>query len=364
MAINPRIAVIGAGIVGLSTAVALQDAGATVRIFEKNEPGQAQSVGLARIFRASHQHPKLVQLAMRARDAWEVWEQRFGRQLLGREGLLVTGDELIHAYAQALRSAGAPYRHLDAAEAHDLIPLGHFPQSTTLLDPSGGSIRARRTVEVLRAAVTDRLVHGEVREIVNQASGVRVTTETGSWDCDRVLIAAGLDTPALAAQVGLEIPGEPWQIIRFTYNRRGHIDGQSAACWIDVSMAYGDGLSAYCQPIGTTGRYAVGVSRSSDGYTSLDVPREVMRRRALERSHVYVSAALPGLDPKPVDEVWCAGTMVDYPEEDGFRTYRLGSVLALYGTNLFKFAPLLGELCADAVLHDESPPELRATYLL
>ena len=301
---------------------------------------------------------------MRALDGWHFWEQRFGRQLLGREGLLVTGDALIDAYGRALHAAGAPSSRLAAAAAHDLLPIGRFPQVSVLLDPSAGSIRARRTIDILRAALITPIVHGEVREIKVKDSGALVATETESWECDRVFIAAGLDTPALAAQVGLAIPGEPWQIIRFTYNRRDQTDGPPPACWIDASMAYGTGLSAYCQPIGTTSRYAVGVSRSTDGYTSLEVPREDMRRRALERSRLYVASALPGLHPEPVDEVWCAGTTVDYPEEDGFRTYRAGPVVALYGTNLFKFAPLLGDLCAHAVLHDESPPELQMDYLL
>jgi hypothetical protein len=252
MAAAGRIAVIGGGIVGLSAALALQDAGAAVRVFEKGEPGRAQSVGLARIFRLGHGNPALVSLAMRAYDGWHTWERRFGRQLVGQEGMLVTGEATLEQYGRALGAAGAPYRILEAAEASTLLPIGRFPQSRLLVDVRAGSIRARRTIETLCAALTAPVEQAEVREIRITASGAQIATETTAWECDGVLIAAGLDTPGLAAKVGLEIPGEPWQILRFTFEQREPRSRQPLACWIDDSRAYGDDLTAYALPIGTT----------------------------------------------------------------------------------------------------------------
>jgi sarcosine oxidase len=173
MAAARRIAVIGGGIVGLSAALALQDAGASVRVFEKGEPGQAQSVGLARIFRLSHGNPTLVHLAMRAYDGWRSWERRFGRHLLGQEGMIVTGEATVEEYSRALHAAGAPSRMLDAAEARALLPIGRFPQDRILLDSQAGSTRVRRTIECLCAALTTPVTRGEVREIRITSSGHR-----------------------------------------------------------------------------------------------------------------------------------------------------------------------------------------------
>lgn len=47
---NADIGVIGAGIVGLSTAYALLSAGESVRVYERGLPGNAQSGGEARFF--------------------------------------------------------------------------------------------------------------------------------------------------------------------------------------------------------------------------------------------------------------------------------------------------------------------------
>src|SRR5450759_4573016 len=82
-----RVAIVGAGIVGLATASELIRAGAEVRLYEKAAVGASQSKGSTRIFRQAHGDPRLVELAMRARRKWRHWEERFGRRLIGHEGL-------------------------------------------------------------------------------------------------------------------------------------------------------------------------------------------------------------------------------------------------------------------------------------
>ena len=82
-------------------------------------------------------------------------------------------------------------------------------------------------------------------------------------------------------------------------------------------------------PVGTTGRYAVGVSAGSHDFPgSLDV--EEVSRRSTELARRYVPAALPGLDPVPVDEARCAYNTVGLPEGDGFRVERRGAMTVLY----------------------------------
>jgi len=160
---------------------------------------------------------------------------------------------------------------------------------------------------------------------------VRTADET--WACDEVLVTVGIDTPSLAAQVGVQVPTTLIRHARLTFALRRPQGARSFACWIDQSDAYGDDLSIYAVPVGTTGRYAVGVSAGGHDFPgSRDV--EDISRRSASLARRYVPATLPGLDPLPVAAVRCAYKQVGLPEGDGFRVERRDAVTILYGNNL------------------------------
>ena len=66
---------------------------------------------------------------------------------------------------------------------------------------------------------------------------------------------------------------------------------------------------------------------------------------------------MPGLDPEPVALRLCMTTVL--PEgPDNFRIWREGAVTGLVGDNLFKFAPVVGRMLAEAVLGESDPQGL------
>ena len=97
--------VVGAGIAGLATALASADRGLDVRCVEAARPGAGQSAGSTRIFRHRHAEPGLVELAVAARRGWTRWEERFGCELVGRDGVLVVNSQL-DEQARRLGAAG------------------------------------------------------------------------------------------------------------------------------------------------------------------------------------------------------------------------------------------------------------------
>src|SRR4051812_47608960 len=187
-----NVAVVGAGIVGLSAAFALVERGFDVTVYERGEPGAAQSGGESRIFRPPHDDPRLVALAVSRREVWREWEERFGVELISGDGSVLIGPAVEPGRA-LLRDAGVPVREI---AAH---PLGPGPG---LLDPAAGVIRTRAAVSALVSAVGDRLVRDEVVAVGSDGT-VRSGGEIAEYD--RVIVCAGRDTAVLAGRLALPV---------------------------------------------------------------------------------------------------------------------------------------------------------------
>lgn len=340
-------AVVGAGIVGLAATDALARRGADVVCFEAGVPGQAQSGGWTRIFRHRHDDERLVALAVQARDGWQRWERRGGRRLLGSEGAAFAGVD--EADGERFARQGVPHRVVAGRELPDVLGVAGPLTSPVLVDERAGALRARRAVDVLLSWVGERVERAEVLGVSRPpgSGGVRIQTGHGIYEARDVLVCAGAATPRLAAGAGLDVPASSALHARPTFRIRD--SGARLACWIDRSGEHGEAV--YGSPVGSSGRYALGLA-TDDNAVPLDaggrLPPGADVEGYVRRVVDYVSSAMPGLDPEPESVRLCTSTQL--PQRgDGFCTWRADGVTALAGHNLFKFAPVLGELLADVV---------------
>jgi glycine/D-amino acid oxidase-like deaminating enzyme len=329
--LSTEVAVVGAGITGLSAAYALQRRGVEFVCFEAATPGLGQSAGRTRVFRHGHDDERLVRLAVRARTEWERLEGELGARLLGREGVLVCGPNLSER-AVAFDAAGVPGRLVRREEQRSVLSVFEPPENQALLDELGGSIDVRAAITGLAGSLGERLVSARVFEVREPDSGVELHTSKGVWSADRAILCPGAQLHELTAGLGLEIPLTIDLHTRAAFRVRER--GARLACLLDRSNAHGE--TVYAAPMPDGRHYAIGLG--GEGEPPVD--------EALARLTTYVERGMPGLDPEPASVRICQTSILPWGA-DAFGVWRTGAIAALAGANLFKFGPLLGELLAD-----------------
>ncbi|HUA06564.1 MAG TPA: FAD-binding oxidoreductase [Solirubrobacteraceae bacterium] len=354
MSADADVGVVGAGVVGLSTAFALTEQGATVTVYERGVPGNAQSGGESRIFRHAHDDRRLVEFAREARRAWREWEERFGQELLSRDGVVALGAaEMRHL--EAMLVAGVRAHRIEGPELAERLPLLAPWHETAVLDEDGGVIRVRATIEALTDELRKRFVFDEVLSVrPTEAGTVEVRAGGTTAEHDRVIVCAGQGTAALARGAGMPLPLRHAAHVRLTYALRDE-PPERLACLLDSSGAFGED-GGYGDPLPGNGAFAVGLDETPLHEDGSMIDTGGLAALA-ERTTAYVGRALPGLHPDPVDVRHCWVTQLPW-SPDGFAVWALGGLLVFAGNNLFKHAPALGRELARAALGEGVAPSL------
>ena len=348
------VGVVGGGIVGLATTLALRNAGIDARCFERGHPGEGQSAGRTRLFRHRHADERLISLAVAARQGWLEWEARASMELLGREGVLRFGDDVDSAFSR-LRGIGVAVELLSPEEQAVVLPGLVSAGRKALFESTAGAIRVRRTIELLVRWLEGRLVQTEVLGVERLRSSLRLHTSGGGWDCGRLVLCAGTSTPALAGALGIEIPIVVRCHPRASFRKRQ--PSQRLAGLQDSSGTHGE--LVYGAPCADDERYVVGLV-GTDSDANCDQATGILSSDTaslVRRIQNYVSRALGGLFPEVASLRLCHTTKLG-EEKDAFAVWAGEDVLAVAGNNLFKFAPALGRVLADAVVRNEVPPSV------
>ncbi|MCU7730759.1 FAD-dependent oxidoreductase [Actinoplanes sp. KI2] len=336
---------VGGGVVGLSATVALLRRGVDVRCYESGEPMGERSAGDTRIFRLAHTYPDMVALAAQSRALFAEWSDRAGAALVDEVGTVVSGAE-VGTWAKAMATAGAAHEMVAAGSPLLRLPARTFA-GPALIDPAGGVIRVDRIRAFLVDAVGNRVRQAHVDAVEETRLGVRVKSGTEADTFDAVVICAGAGTSALAAGVGIDTPSALEHHLRVSFPLR---PGAPAPlqCWITEPA---DGLLGTYQHLAGPGSWAVG-GHLDPALVTWAGGRPAAERASLKAVTDHVVEHLPHVEPRPIGRLYCTH---DPNLGDGLQFARSGRVLAMYGENLMKFAPLLGEMLAQACIDGSTP---------
>jgi sarcosine oxidase len=197
-----ELAVIGLGSVGSMALWQASHLSRGVVGFEAASPAHPRSAvgGDSRLFRMTYRgEGNYYPILQAAQRLWRQLEQESGRDILTQCGGLSIGEvdgEYLPALMDSIKRTGAPHQVLDHAEMRRRYPQHHLaPDECGILDPEAGFLRPDRAV---LAAVDAAVANGAtmrtqtpVREIRETPDGVQVSTESGVWSFDRVVVASG-----------------------------------------------------------------------------------------------------------------------------------------------------------------------------
>lgn len=223
-----HVVVVGAGIVGSALAFELASRGVRVTVLERRRPAaMATSASFAWLnsqafFRnadgiGEDAERGYFELHRRALGAWRRLEHRLGGVGIRWRGMVAwcepgaAEQERFDAELARRQSWGSPTRRVDAVDIERLVP-GIRPGAvgTGMYGPDEGNVDPSVAVATLLGAGTELGVDVrwpvEVRGVAT--SGGRVTgvdTDAGRIDCDTVMYACGVETPALVADAGIDV---------------------------------------------------------------------------------------------------------------------------------------------------------------
>jgi len=350
------VALVGAGIVGLATAFSLVRRGATVTVYERGLPGNAQSGGDTRIFRHGHDDPRLLPWAKRSRRGWSSWERRFGAELISPDGVVALGPMVARQLPMLCGDDGIDARALEPAEVTRHLPLvADTPDGPAMLDVTGGAIRTRAAIEALVASLHVAIVTDEVYALRTGSGGAEVRAGGRVSRHDAVVVCAGAGTAGLAQGAGLELPIVREAALRLTFAVRD-APPLELACLQDTSGQFGE-PSAYATPLPGNATYAVGLGGTLKLLPGGEAVDPGCLAAVHERTCAYVERALPGLVPLPVGHRHCWVTRLPWAD-DGVAVWEADRLLFVAGHNLYKHAPALGEALADRALGADLHPDL------
>jgi sarcosine oxidase len=345
--ISADVVVVGAGVMGSSTARWLARSGREVVVLEQFEPGHTRgsSHGTSRIFRFSYHDPMYVRMAQEALSLWRELEDEAGEPLLDVTGGVDVGPGA-DSHAEAMEACGVAFDRLDPRERARRFPQVRLPEEgTVLFQADSAVIAADRAVGAFAAGATRRgaeLRHGvRVRRLSEEDGGAVLHTDDEEYRARVAVITAGAWARGLLQGLGIDVPTRP---TRETVAYFRVPEGPAYPTLVDWGSPAVYSLPSPGQGI-KAGQHIAGPVTDPDEEGRVSEESVATLREWIARRY-------PEADPEPHHAETCLYT--NTPDEsfilERHGPFVIGSPCSGHG---FKFSPLIGKRLAGLV---EGPP--------
>lgn len=211
------VVIIGAGIIGISTALHLAEAGKQVLVCEKGRVAGEQSSRNWGWVRQQGRDPAELPIMIEAMDIWKKWSDKFGEDLGFKQcGVIYLANTEVQsaAHAKWVKLAAEHGVHSSLLNRQQIAEHNgnhRFDWRSGLITPGDARAEPWQAVPVLaRAAAVAgaKLIENcAVRSIAQSKQSITgVHTEQGTVQCEQVLLCGGVWSSLFLKNLGINLP--------------------------------------------------------------------------------------------------------------------------------------------------------------
>ena len=355
--ISQEIVIIGGGVTGVASAYELARAGAAVTVVEQASLASMASGRTLAGVRQSGRHAAELPLAMAAVARWKTLGDELGADLEYRQdgNLRLAEDEVDRAKILTIvgeqSRLGLEIEFLDGnAAVREIAPAVAQHVRAASYTPTDGHANPNATVDAYAQAARNAGARireqSRVQEIETRNGRIAgIRTDNCRIPADTIVIAAGIDTPALLAPLGLDLPLHLANVPVVQTTRTRPL----LAPVIGTAKAH----FAARQEAGGAMRFSSGghpVEPGADAKAP-DLMRPSVARLAETMSRA--ASLLPAIGGLPVNAVW--GGLIDLTPDSLPVIDRVSEIEGLvvaagFSGHGFCLGPVSGEIVRDLVL--------------
>ena len=359
------VIVVGVGSMGSAAVHTLAARGMSVLGLENFEPAhnRGSAHGGSRIIRHSYfEGPAYLPLLERAFEGWRELQEESGRDLLRECGGIYIGDpdnQVVIGSREAAVLHGLPHEVLDAAEIRSRFPTMHpADHAVGVYEPNAGYVRPEETV---LAGVDLARRHGAVLHFdesvtswrVTPDGGVEVSTATGRYGADRLVLTPGAWAPQLLPTVApIIVERQVFYWFEPDFTAGVPYESYAAGHPVYIEETDGNGL-LYGFPMidGPAGGLKLAFYRQNIGTTSPETIDRTVHADEVAAIRYRAVQLFPHLTGPLVRAATCL--YASAPDDhfvigllDGMPQVVVACGFSGHG---FKFVPVVGEIVADLV---------------